>query len=51
MLPLQCLTHIRALHDRSGLDFKHSALGSINISSSLEYDPTKMTVLGQTGQI
>ena len=47
MLPLQCLTEIRALHDGSGLDFEHSDLGSINIYTSPEYDPTKMTVLGQ----
>lgn len=51
MLPLQCLTEIRALHDGSGLDFEHSDLGSINIYTSPEYDPTKMTVLGQKGQI
>lgn len=51
MLPLQCLTQITALHGGSGRGFKHSDLGSINISTSPEYDPTKMTVLEQTGQI
>lgn len=51
MLPPQCLVQIRALHSGSGLVFQLSDLGSINMATSWEHDPVRMTVLGQVRQI